>query len=318
MARARNLKPGFFRNADLAEFDPWARLLFAGLWLLADREGRLEDKPKQIKIELFPCDALDVDATLQDLADRAPHMLRRYQVNGVRFLQVVNFRKHQNPHKDEKPSTIPDPAGNLPPPPTPKKPGAGTVQAPEQNGSTVDAPGLHGADTVPVGLNPESCILNPESLNLNPSTHKPDPPGGGGGDLSTNGVDKSIVAVLEREGIADAAGYAPGIRQLVEAGADAAAFEHAAKTAVSREKPFMAYVLGVVGNRIQLPPDLRKGAPEPAASPPERAADVPGGVGQGAPPKLATPPPKGFFETARRRMGLRPGGQGGGAVPGAA
>ena len=48
MARARNIKPGFFANENLAECDPLARLLFAGLWCLADREGRLEDRPKRI------------------------------------------------------------------------------------------------------------------------------------------------------------------------------------------------------------------------------------------------------------------------------
>jgi len=48
MARSRNIKPGFFRNEMLAECSPLARLLFAGLWCLADRFGRLEDRPKRI------------------------------------------------------------------------------------------------------------------------------------------------------------------------------------------------------------------------------------------------------------------------------
>ena len=37
MARARNIKPGFFTNDVLADCDPLARLLFAGLWTVADR-----------------------------------------------------------------------------------------------------------------------------------------------------------------------------------------------------------------------------------------------------------------------------------------
>ena len=52
MARARNIKPGFFKNEDLAECSPWARLCFAGLWTLADREGRLEDRANVIQDEL--------------------------------------------------------------------------------------------------------------------------------------------------------------------------------------------------------------------------------------------------------------------------
>ena len=67
MARARNIKPGFFRNADLAELPIEARLLFIGLWTIADREGRMEDRPKQIKMELFPADSLDCDDLLGPL-----------------------------------------------------------------------------------------------------------------------------------------------------------------------------------------------------------------------------------------------------------
>src|SRR5262245_4448792 len=61
MARARLLKPGFFTNEDLVELPPAARLLFAGLWTLADREGRLEDRPKRIKLAVLPYDDVDVD-----------------------------------------------------------------------------------------------------------------------------------------------------------------------------------------------------------------------------------------------------------------
>ena len=52
--RARNLKPGFFKNDALAECDPLARILFEGLWCMADREGRLECHPKRIKAEILP------------------------------------------------------------------------------------------------------------------------------------------------------------------------------------------------------------------------------------------------------------------------
>jgi len=51
MSRSRNIKPGFFRNADLVELPVETRLLFIGLWGLADREGRMSDRPKQIKIK---------------------------------------------------------------------------------------------------------------------------------------------------------------------------------------------------------------------------------------------------------------------------
>ena len=105
MARARNIKPGFFRNAELVELPYEARLLFIGLWTLADREGRLEDRPKQIKMEIFPADNLDCNELLDQLAGTG--MIVRYQHSGKRYLQVVNFSKHQNPHRQEAASKIP-------------------------------------------------------------------------------------------------------------------------------------------------------------------------------------------------------------------
>ena len=107
MARARNIKPGFFKNEDLAECTPWARLCFAGLWTLADREGRLEDRPKRIKGELFPFDAFDVEPLLAELARYG--FIVRYEKQGERFIQVSRFSTHQTPHYSEKPSIIPGP-----------------------------------------------------------------------------------------------------------------------------------------------------------------------------------------------------------------
>lgn len=107
MARARNIKPGFFTNEELVELPFSTRLLFIGLWTEADRAGRMEDKPKRIKMKLFPADDLDVDTALQQLHDKG--FLLRYEANGERFIQVLAFDKHQNPHKDERKSEIPAP-----------------------------------------------------------------------------------------------------------------------------------------------------------------------------------------------------------------
>ena len=155
MARARNIKPGFFRNAELVELGFDARLLFIGLWTIADRAGRLEDRPKQIKMELFPADNMDCDGLLCELA--AIGMVARYEVDGKRFLQVTNFVKHQSPHRDEKSSTIP--AMCLP--------DVALEQKTEtHHESTAQAQCEHDASTMSIGLNPD--VLNPESLLLKP------------------------------------------------------------------------------------------------------------------------------------------------------
>lgn len=109
MSRARNIKPGFFRNADLVELPVETRLLFVGLWTLADREGRLEDRPRQIKMEIFPADSFDVGLMLSQL--HSAGFINRYEVGTLKFIEVENFIKHQDPHYKEKASEIPPPPG---------------------------------------------------------------------------------------------------------------------------------------------------------------------------------------------------------------
>jgi len=77
------------------------------LWCLADREGRLEDRPKRIKASIFPYEDIDVDPLLTELESRS--FLVRYIVDGKGFIQINNFLKHQNPHYKEVASEIPAP-----------------------------------------------------------------------------------------------------------------------------------------------------------------------------------------------------------------
>lgn len=119
--RARNVKPSFFQNEELADIPPYGRLLFIGLWCCADREGRLEDRPRRIKACTFPYEEVDCDSLLQQLADKG--FIARYEVEGERYIQVTNFTKHQNPHVKESASTIPAPCES----------GACTVPAPDQH-----------------------------------------------------------------------------------------------------------------------------------------------------------------------------------------
>ncbi len=148
MPRARNIKPAFFKNEVLVELSYEARLLFIGLWTLADREGRLENRPKRIKMEIFPADNLDVKALLDELGcggfikryGQAPCKSGASLVQGnFLYIQVHNFSKHQNPHIKEAASIIP--------------------KMTEHESSTIQA--LLIPDSL--SLNPDSPILNPES-----------------------------------------------------------------------------------------------------------------------------------------------------------
>lgn len=147
--RARNIKPGFFKNEELAACQPLSRLLFAGLWGMADREGRLEDRPKRIKAEVLPYDDAKVDPLLDELAGKK--FITRYGVNGCRYIQINTFTSHQNPHKKERSSTIP----------APKEHGINTIQYPKK-------PNISPADI----LNPDTVSLKPEKEE-SPEQKKP-------------------------------------------------------------------------------------------------------------------------------------------------
>jgi hypothetical protein len=107
LARARLLKPGFFTNELLAELPFEGRLLFAGLWTLADKEGRLEDRPRRIKASLFPWDEVDVQALLVALESKG--FIDRYMSGGMPLIQVAKFAEHQTPHQREAESIFPGP-----------------------------------------------------------------------------------------------------------------------------------------------------------------------------------------------------------------
>lgn len=105
--RSRNIKPGFFKNDILASCKPITRLLFIGLWMIADREGRIEKRPLRIKAEIFPYEnSLDIHRELTVIERLG--FIQTYTFEGQEYLQVLNFKIHQNPHHTEAKSKLPD------------------------------------------------------------------------------------------------------------------------------------------------------------------------------------------------------------------
>lgn len=111
--RSRTIQPGTFSNEKLAELEPLIRILFIGLWTIADREGRLEDRPTRIKVFTLPYDDIDIDDALQQLHDSK--FLLRYEVDGQRYIEIPNFKKYQSVHPHESQSVIPAPQPDVPP-----------------------------------------------------------------------------------------------------------------------------------------------------------------------------------------------------------
>lgn len=106
--RMRTVKPDFFTNEDVASVSPTARLFFIGLWCAADKAGRIEDRPGRLRALLFPYEPeVNVSEIIEAL--NAKKLIERYEVDGVRYILIPNFKKHQRPHHKESESLLPDP-----------------------------------------------------------------------------------------------------------------------------------------------------------------------------------------------------------------
>jgi len=112
--RARSVKPGLLKNEVLGSADPLLSLLFVGLWCLADREGRLEDRPMRIRAEVFAfrekVTTAKVDKMLSWLHDNS--FIVRYSIDVSRYIAIKKFKEHQRPHQNEAMSRIPEPPEN--------------------------------------------------------------------------------------------------------------------------------------------------------------------------------------------------------------
>jgi hypothetical protein len=138
--RARSVKPSLFKNELLGAADPLFTVVFEGLWCIADREGRLEDRPLRIHVEVNPY--RDSASTVQALDWLVQHgFVLRYSAGSEKYLAIVNFSKHQQPHIKEAASKIPAPT----------------------NQGVTEAPDKHSANTSVAALTPDSGLPIPDS-----------------------------------------------------------------------------------------------------------------------------------------------------------
>lgn len=109
--RARNIKPGLFRNEILGQADPIYTIAFQGLWCLADRRGLLEDRPARIKAEIFPYRNVDIESIISWLCEN--DFIVRFSHGDTRVILVKKFREHQHPHPNEARSKFDVPESEL-------------------------------------------------------------------------------------------------------------------------------------------------------------------------------------------------------------
>lgn len=168
---------------------------------MADRDGKMEDRPLRIKADTFPYrENIDINGYLTVLAQHG--FIRRYLSGGVDIIQVTKFKDHQSPHKTERDSVLPD-----------YDPQA--VENKEENKLTVNAPLKD--DGLTAALPPESISLITESISLiteggkRPSAYAPPLPADLLKDFlqvrkakKAGPITQTVVAGLQRE--ADKAG----------------------------------------------------------------------------------------------------------------
>lgn len=113
--RIRTIKPEFFHHEGLFEAEAQTnlplRVAFAGLWCIADREGRFKWEPRRIGVQVLPYDGVDFSRVLDALATRG--FVVRYRVGDACFGWIPSFLKHQVINNRESESVLPDPDGNI-------------------------------------------------------------------------------------------------------------------------------------------------------------------------------------------------------------
>jgi hypothetical protein len=170
MARIRQIKPEFFLDDELATTSRDGRLLFIGLWTIADREGRLEDRPGKIKAQIFPYDVdlsyQKIDALLSNLYEL--NFIIRYQINTHKYIQIRSFSKHQHCHVKESPSTIqaPDLSG---------APGTSTVLAPVLHRTSTYTSTSTSTSTCDLRHAASTCDMQPKNMEASQASPLGDP-----------------------------------------------------------------------------------------------------------------------------------------------
>jgi hypothetical protein len=109
MARIRTIKPAFFRHRDLYLLEQQSgfpvRVAFAGLWTVADREGRFRWRPEELKLDCLPFDEVDFAEVLAVL--QGAGFVRKYAVEGKDYGCIPSWAEHQILNSREAQSVLP-------------------------------------------------------------------------------------------------------------------------------------------------------------------------------------------------------------------
>jgi hypothetical protein len=109
MARIRSIQPDFARSPSMTRVSREARLLFVLLWTIVDDDGRCQSGLDDLARVLYPADS-DVPMYLLSWLDELERegCIARYTTDGLDYLRVVHWQKHQRIYHPT-PSSLPAP-----------------------------------------------------------------------------------------------------------------------------------------------------------------------------------------------------------------
>jgi len=112
--RARLIKQDFWKSETVARLTFFERLLFEGLWCLADKRGVLKWSARRAKAELFPYDDVLVSECLTGVRHMSDiGLVTQYRdAQGAEYVHVKGFTEHQTISTAEK--RVGELAGPLP------------------------------------------------------------------------------------------------------------------------------------------------------------------------------------------------------------
>lgn len=150
MARIRSLKPGFCKSEAIAALSIPCELHFAKLWTYCDDAGRGKDNARLIKAECWPLrDEVSVEQIEEWQCELETNgRIIRYEVEGRRYFEVVNWTEHQKPQHPK--------ASDIPPPitePTGEEDGKAHEASPEKAPVVGEGEGV--GEVVGEGVSPE-------------------------------------------------------------------------------------------------------------------------------------------------------------------
>lgn len=97
MARIRTIKPDAFRSETLSEVTLTAERTFFGLLTEVDDDGRFKDRPAVLNGALWSLRAehnvTHMEEDIEELVNVG--LACRYQVDGVKYLHLPSFKRHQ-------------------------------------------------------------------------------------------------------------------------------------------------------------------------------------------------------------------------------